>query len=205
MRYGFWETTGKVQVKKGGAHLEVLCICGTTRFVRREYLRNGNSKSCGCKKRELVSAAMVRHGHSGQGRSASPTYNSWRAMIVRCTKPNHHAYKNYGGRGITICDRWLVFDNFLEDMGERPAETVLDRTDNEGGYTPDNCKWVTRKQSGENTRVAKKWFILGNVYPSARAAAEAIGVTKQTIIRWCSGYNHRTKTYDKPKFNCYRK
>lgn len=205
MKYSFWESTGRVQLKRGRRYLEVVCTCGTSRFVKEEYLEKGASKSCGCKRGEMVSAARLKHGHSGQGKAASRTYNSWRGMIVRCTKPNHLAYKNYGGRGITVCQRWLKFENFLADMGERPAETVLDRTDNEGGYTPENCQWVTRTQSIQNTRVAKTWFILGGEHPSARAAAAALGVTKQTIMRWCSGYNASTKTHGKPKPNCYRK
>lgn len=94
-------------------------------------------------------------------RPAGSTYNSWRGMLDRCRNVSHRFYKNYGGRGIKICARWDPrqggsFANFLGDMGERPPGLTLDRVDNDGDYTPENCRWATRKQQVDNARPKKK-------------------------------------------------
>ncbi len=88
------------------------------------------------------------------GKSKTSEYKSWAGMKERCCRPNHPAYKNYGARGITVCDRWLEsFENFLEDMGSKPtAEHSIDRVDNSKGYSPENCKWATNLEQGNNTR-----------------------------------------------------
>lgn len=78
-------------------------------------------------------------------------------MLQRCTNPNDPAYRHYGGRGITVCERWQSFENFLADMGERPEGLTLDRTDNEGNYEPGNCKWATRAQQSANRRSPDTW------------------------------------------------
>lgn len=80
----------------------------------------------------------------------TPTYQSWQAMKQRCLQPNHPHYANYGGRGITICERWSIFTNFLEDMGERPADHSLDRINSDEGYSPTNCRWATRTEQNRN-------------------------------------------------------
>jgi hypothetical protein len=82
----------------------------------------------------------------------SPTHNSWRAMLDRCRYPSTNGYRNYGGRGITVCERWRIFANFLADMGRRPRGKVLDRIDVNGNYIPENCRWVTASQSSRNRR-----------------------------------------------------
>lgn len=95
----------------------------------------------------------MSHGHCGDGRSGrSRTYNSWRAMIQRCTQSSHEQYHNYGGRGITVAESWRDFKNFLQDMGERPYAKTLDRIDPNGNYEPANCKWSTAKQQARNKR-----------------------------------------------------
>jgi len=105
-----------------------------------------------------------RHGHRPKYGKTSPTYNSWRDMKRRCHNPNRKAYKNYGGRGIKVCDRWMDFVNFLEDMGECPEGLTLDRINNDGNYEPGNCRWATRKQQVQNRRDQKnqKLFIAKN-------------------------------------------
>ena len=93
---------------------------------------------------------MITHGHAFT-ENHSPTYNTWHTMKQRCLNPNNDGYPYYGGRGITICDRWLDFNNFLEDMGERPENMTLDRIDSNGNYCKENCKWSTKSEQSRNS------------------------------------------------------
>jgi hypothetical protein len=102
-------------------------------------------------------------------------------MKQRCTNPNASGYENYGGRGIRYCDRWERFPNFLSDMGEPPPRTRLDRINNDGGYTPENCRWATYKQQQRNQRVTRKVVIGGVVYIAADLADRS-GLKTDTIV-----------------------
>lgn len=98
------------------------------------------------------------HGHNRAGNKRTPTYNSWRAMRERCTYPRHPRWVDYGGRGIRVCDRWANFENFLEDMGERPEGMTLDRINTNDHYYPPNCKWSTPLQQAWNRRnIGEVW------------------------------------------------
>lgn len=122
-----------------------LCLCEHGQFVVRitQSLRRSHTR-CACAR---------GHGHRGGVEPPSPTYNSWRAIKERCYNPHHVAFKNYGGRGIVVCDRWREsFAAFLSDMGERPAYRTLDRIDVNGNYTPQNCKWATIQEQNANRR-----------------------------------------------------
>ena len=132
------------------------CECGTEKEFLCGNVASGRSRSCGCLNREMsaqrrldnieaFTGARRRHGHT-----EAPTWKSWQAMIQRCTNKRRDNYRYYGGRGVRVCDRWTVYENFLADMGERPDGMTLDRIDPDGDYEPANCRWATWVEQRSN-------------------------------------------------------
>jgi hypothetical protein len=140
------------------------CDCGTQRAVRGNDLTQNRSKSCGCWNMENLQAM-----HRTHGMSTSPEYRIWCAMIDRCYRPKAKEFERYGGRGISVCDKWRHnFSAFLADMGLRPhAKMQLDRRSNDGNYTPENCRWVTVIQQQNNSNSNHKVAFNGQIHTIA--------------------------------------
>lgn len=122
------------------------CVCGNEEVLFLTALRGGKKRSCKPCLNARVSVEKTTHGLT-----KSPTYLSWKSMKARCLNPKSPDWKYYGARGITVCDRWLEsFENFLADMGVRPAGLTLDRKENDGNYEPGNCRWATSTEQARN-------------------------------------------------------
>lgn len=122
----------------------------------------------------------TQHGHAKRGEKLSPTYRTWQAMMARCTNPRVKSYADYGARGITVCERWKFFANFLADMGERPLNTTLDREKNDVGYEPGNCHWATKLTQARNTRVNVRLIYQGREMTQAEFSG-LIGIKQSTV------------------------
>lgn len=170
------------------------CDCGNEKSIRYGALTSGNDISCGCVKK----ARFTIHGMV-----YSSEYKSWRNMTARCFNIKHKFYKNYGGRGITVCEKWLKFEGFFEDMGIKPSkEYSIDRIDVNGNYCKENCRWATRKTQDNNKsdNVAVINTITGEEYSTINLAAEAINMKYNTL--WSKLHNFRpNKTNLKIKIN----
>ena len=151
------EKYGRLTIKKEVAPLRIKntsirrilceCSCGKMVVVRLALLKHGRVQSCGCLQKEKCSEVMKTHGMS-----RTKIYYIWVEMKKRCLNKKQKAYKNYGGRGIKVCKRWMYFENFYADMGEKPDGKSLERINNNLGYFKKNCKWATHLEQMRNTR-----------------------------------------------------
>lgn len=167
MTYGNWTVDGPTV----GRQIWCMCACGSRRLVFMFALKRGESLSCGCISGDLKRAKMLKHG---EGRPKSPRnagrtkeYCTWDGMIQRCGNPNNKRFAHYGGRGISVCERWRrSFEAFLLDMGRATSSRhTIDRINNDGNYEPGNCRWATYKEQNANTSRTLKVEINGTVVP----------------------------------------
>jgi len=131
----------------GLRRIKVRCDCGRELSMMLSNIRNAGSTTCGCDRDNAAKERMTTHGMV-----RTKTYKSWAHMKERCGNPNEKRFCDYGGRGITVCERWCKFENFLADMGEIPSGKSIDRIDNDKGYSKGNCKWSDRTEQGRNKR-----------------------------------------------------
>lgn len=162
--------------KKSGQFWLCRCECGETRPVSTNRLNSG-SKSCGCAKKSGKGHNLYKHGLSGR-----PEYRNWMSMKSRCAYPKAASWRNYGANGITVCDRWRnSFEAFLEDMGEKPSpDHTIDRIDASLGYSPENCRWATKREQNNNRRDNRRVTLNGESLTIAEAA-RATGIPYGTI------------------------
>lgn len=159
----------------GGLLWKCICSCGNETIVPTSNIVSGRTTSCGCYFKEVA----TKHGLAG-----TPEYKVWTGMISRCFDQLHISYHNYGGRGITVCKRWLEsFPDFYADMGKRPSpEHTLDREDNDRNYEPNNCRWATREEQLNNRR-NNVYYEYNGERKTVSQWARNVGMSVQTLFR----------------------
>lgn len=141
------------------------CNCGTEKIIDGGTLRRGHALSCGCYRNECSRERAKNQGSHKQ--SHTRAYKSWATMIQRCTNTKNPKYPRYGGRGIRVCQKWLQFAGFFEDMGPCPDGCTIDRKNNDGNYEPGNCRWATQKEQARNKHNNRLVAIHGQNRPVA--------------------------------------
>lgn len=165
----------------GGPRWFCRCDCGSTKLVVTGNLKCGRTLSCGCLRRAMNPLRARTHGHS-----KTRTYCIWVGMFQRCENPKSSAFARYGGRGIRVCERWSDFAAFLSDMGEAPEGRSIDRIDNDGPYSPENCRWADRATQVNNRRKTRRV----NGVPLSEVAAST-GANYFTL--WSRHFRVRTR------------
>lgn len=163
----------------GCRRVQCQCDCGNSAIIALRLLRSGRTQSCGCLRAQKRQVARLVHGHAGRSRTAE--YRAWAKMLERCRNPRAKHYELYGGRGITVCERWAKsFEAFLSDIGQRPSHKhSLDRIDPNGNYEPENCRWATTTEQARNTRRTRLITVNGQ----ATTIPDAIEASGHTVTR----------------------
>ena len=202
VKYGRLTATAQIERRNSRKYVLCKCDCGVEKYIYYYSLTSGVTKSCGCLQAELTIKRNYKHGFTGDN-----FFWIWSSMLGRCKNKNNKAYKNYGARGIVVCDEWQTFINFKEDMYESyithieifgKKNTSIERTNNNEGYSKENCMWATNKEQASNTRKNKLYkatHIDGEVIYSRNISAFARNkpVSSGTIIN-CLKNGKRTKS-----------
>ena len=190
-----WTVIRRAEYQAGKhTHWLCKCSCGAERVIDSVCLRNGTSRSCGC---------LMKEENTIHRLNDSRVQTIWENMLQRCYNEEAPNYHNYGGRGIYVCDRWRYsLKNFFDDMGFPEEGLSLDRIDTNGPYSPENCRWATDSEQCRNSRQSRRWHINGVMYETALDAANALGVSKSTIRKWCLGKQDSNVWYP-PKSGCW--
>lgn len=167
-KFGKLFAVERVVSDKGRTKFICTCDCGNQSTVAGSDLVSGNTTSCGCVKAKTGLTSNLLHG--GASGEFSGAYRSWRSMKQRCLNPSSRGWSEYGAKGVKVCDRWLTYENFVSDMGERPEGYSLERLDVFGDYTPENCKWIPVQEQARNKRNTVRYLYEGKVVIQAELA-----------------------------------
>lgn len=171
-RFGRLLVIGLAPSKHRNSYRECRCDCGNVRIIPASGLTAGRSRSCGCLKVEQSKTHGLSH---------IPEYLVWKSMKARCLSPAASGYRNYGGRGIALCGRWLSFEKFIEDMGRRPGdEYSIERINNDGNYEPSNCRWATKREQANNRRGNRLLTLKGKTL-TLQQWADSLGISAGTL------------------------
>jgi hypothetical protein len=176
-RFGKWTVIGKATHQGWSPRCLCRCECGVERAVRTQKLLSGLAKTCG------ASGCRLSKTHVTHGGWRTKEYRTWHNLKCRCLNPNNKDFPQYGGRGITVCERWVnSFEAFLEDMGHAPTkEHSIDRKNGDGPYSPENCRWATKKEQVLNRKTSVPVEHEGVRYETLACLADARGLKRDSL------------------------
>lgn len=181
LRFGRWSVISMAGKNSGGTALWLCrCSCGTERAVRGTELRYGQSMSCGCLNKEITRSVCIER-NTTHGLSKTREYKIWKSMIARCHKKSNSSYPSYGGRGIVVCATWRKsFEAFIGDMGKCPDGLQIERIDNNGPYSKENCRWASRIEQCSNTR-RNRYIKFGGKTLTVSEWSRQLGITQMAL------------------------
>ena len=186
-KFGEWTVISRsIESKNKDTYWKCICTCGNTKDISGSSLRRGLSKQC----KECHIKKNIRK--TGLSRNKESTYRIWSAMKERCFNKNNKNYMRYGGRGITVCESWLSYENFHDDMGKRPKGYSIERIDSDGNYNPENCKWASMIEQNRN-RCGNKLILDTETGIYYNSISEFVEIYEITVSKF--KHNKRFKSY----------